>query len=240
MADELGIVDISGLTYSCEMFVGQTLVATITPLTEVVDGNSSRYYGTVPVDTAAGIYDIFYIQDSTIEAVEQREWNGTSFVKLNDIGSTVWTNPERTLTAVQSVSSSGNLGNRLEIYNHTTYTNTWSGLTIPADWKEIYFTAKLDPALEADAHSTILIKVSRVVAVDDGLVYLNGGTSTLVGTLTIDQGSGTVKLDLSKALCAELLMGCSLYYDVKMVNDDDTDQFLISPSLITIKSPVKR
>jgi len=270
MANELGIVDVSGLTYSCEIFSGQTLIATVSPLTEVVDGNSSRYYGDFPSGSATAntSYTFFYIQDSTIEGAEEKRWDGSKLLGPEDfitatgfsthdaasvwsVGTRtltgfgtliadIWSYTTRTLTNVQNNTVSSNVGNRLTITRGITFTDTFSGLTIPANWSKMTFTAKDCPDDQVDSESTLQIEESSPASGEDGLQYLNGTGSTLVATLTTTQGSGTVDINISDEATRLLPVDKQIYYDLKVDLNDGTNQLLVRDGLLEIISTSSR
>ena len=136
---------------------------------------------------------------------------------VSSIAASVWTYATRTLTSTAAATTAAVSGSTLTITAATTYSATLSGLTIPADWLDMWFTVKDDDA-KTDAEAIIQIHKSNPAdAANDGLVYLNAAAGTKAdGSLTVDQAGGTVAITIAASSTDDLgrYSGCG--YDVKV------------------------
>lgn len=106
-------------------------------------------------------------------------------------------------------------GGTLYMRRAVTYDGTISGLSlIPASWTSALFTMKTkEEALEADA--IIQIQVSNPSSGSDGLLLLNGATSTAnYASLSINQGAGTATIHIEDAAMASITPN-DYVYDLK-------------------------
>jgi hypothetical protein len=104
-----------------------------------------------------------------------------------------------------------------------TFSETISGLTIPADWVSAYWTLKAR-VRDTDPLSLLQIVVSNPPDAEDGIVYLNAsatlpdGISIGSGTLTVYQATGLVDIFLEDDLTALLSSKTILGWDVKFID----------------------
>lgn len=112
------------------------------------------------------------------------------------------------LTVVSAVD-----GGTITIYRAVTLDATLAGLTIPADYDTVYWTVKTDADLP-DTVSTIQVNS------DDGLIYLNRAApaDSDLGSITVNQGAGTIGLYLSEEATALLSRTSSLVYSLKALS----------------------
>lgn len=115
-----------------------------------------------------------------------------------------------TLTVVSAVDR-----DVITIYQAVSFQATISGLAIPAGWTKLYFTVKSDPA-QADADAIIQMVETATPAVTDGLLRLNGAAGTAAnGTLTVNQATGVVVIDLVDDTTAVLALATGLHWSLK-------------------------
>ena len=112
------------------------------------------------------------------------------------------------LTVVSAVD-----GGTITIYRAVTLDATLAGLTIPADYDTVYWTVKTDADLP-DTVSTIQVNS------DDGLIYLNRAApaDSDLGSITVNQGAGTIGLYLSEEATALLSRTSSLVWSLKALS----------------------
>lgn len=129
----------------------------------------------------------------------------------------VWAYATRTLTSTAASTTAAVSGSTLTITAATTYSATLTGLTIPADWLDMWFTVKDDDS-KADSASVVQIHKSNPAdAANDGLVYLNGAAGTKAdGSLTVDQAAGTVAIRIEATATDDLTRQSGAGYDVKV------------------------
>ena len=114
---------------------------------------------------------------------------------------------------VTSGISSGNIA----IVIGSTFTGTFSGLTISASWSKIYLTIK-DSLAKTDAQSIIQIVETNPGVGTDGLLYLNGAAGTAGNaSLTVSQAAGTIAVSIADDTTAALSAQSSLHYDLKAI-----------------------
>ena len=127
-------------------------------------------------------------------------------------------------TAVTQVAASD--AGHLTITAGLTFSESVTGLTIPADWVAAIWTLKTS-ASEEDADALVRLRATNPEdAETDGLEWLNGAAPaspmTLAdGSLTVDQAAGSVEIWLSDELTAELAETTGIGWDVKFIDEDD-------------------
>lgn len=115
-----------------------------------------------------------------------------------------------TLTVVSAVD-----GDVLTIYQAVSFQATVSGLSIPAAWTKLWFTAKQDPG-QVDTDAIIQMIETNPAAGTDGLLRLNGAAGTAGnGTLTVSQAAGTVVIDLVDENTDDLALATGLHWSLK-------------------------
>jgi hypothetical protein len=122
-----------------------------------------------------------------------------------------------------------------------TYTETLSGMTIPATWSKIYLTVKANADDERDSEA--LLQILATSGGDGGLQRINGKSPMNAGltsgdaSLTVDQGAGTVAVVISDKAMA-LLNVQSASFDVKYIKDGTTG--LLAEGTFTIQTTETR
>ena len=158
---------------------------------------------------------------------------------VSGIAAAVWTYVIRTLTSTAAQTTAALSGSTLTVTRASTFNATITGLTIPATWTEVYFTAKSDQNL-TDAQSTIQIRVSNPGIGTDGLLYLNGAVGTAAqASLVVNQSGGTVAITITDDATALLVAGQVLMYDLKAKTSMGTTQVLAGESLIINSTPTR-
>lgn len=123
-----------------------------------------------------------------------------------------------------------------------TFDETVSGLTIPSDWDVIYLTVKgvSATAENDDERAMIQILITNGGDAGDGLQRLNGQDATAdkaKGTLTVDQGEGTVQIAIQDDMLALLAAATGLQWDLKYI-DTSSDSGLIVTGTASIINTV--
>jgi hypothetical protein len=131
----------------------------------------------------------------------------------------IWSYSTRTLTSSAAATAAAVAGSTLTLVNGVTFSATISGLTIPATWSKIYFTAKRQ-VNDIDSKSILQVYASTdtsaitVFSRRDPTV-----TEAAYGTLTIDVGAGTIVIAVSDDLDVSALPGIYTY-DIKCLKAD--------------------
>lgn len=143
----------------------------------------------------------------------------------------IWANATRTLTQTAAQVAASVTGSDLAIVRAVTFEATLTGLTIPATWSKIYFTAKRYRAV-ADSEAVVQIVVSSPAApLTDGLLRINRTAGTLAhGSLVVDQALGTVGIVLADD-ASTLLVADAYVYDVKALLADGTSVLLTAANV---------
>jgi hypothetical protein len=171
--------------------------------------------------------------------------SGTDYAEETILPATVvtdiWSADERTLTSTAAQTAAAVEGSTLAIISSATYSATITGLTIAATWDTMYFTIDRSDQLTADddVESRIQIKVTEGGDAGDGLQYLNGASTTAsYGSLTVDQGAGTVDILIADDATVDLIAG-SYVYDLKVIDDDGTSTILTSGTVTVADTPTR-
>ena len=160
-----------------------------------------------------------------IAAIEaQTDDIGAAGAGLTALQALVWAYASRTLTQPAASVLAAVTGSTLNVVKSRTYDATLTGLTIQAAWTGVKFTAKTD-AREPDAASLLQVTVSNpATPTTDGVLYVQGAAATpaqrLQGSLTVDQGAGTVALHLQDDLTAALALLGGARYDITQYYTD--------------------
>lgn len=152
---------------------------------------------------------------------------------------TLWTGAStRTLTSSAAATTAAVSGSTLTVTRFATYSAELSGLTIPADWLEVWLTAKTD-AKDLDSAAVLQVLESNPGAVGDGVQHLEGAAGTAAdGSLTVDQVAGTVTLALGAATDG-LSEHTGLYYDVK-VSATAAGEYQLATGVMHVQTAVTR
>jgi len=135
-----------------------------------------------------------------------------------------------------SVNSALNAG-ALTIYAGETLTTTFTGLTIPSNWKYIDLALK-SVATDTDAQSIVWIRATNPAAGADGLQRLNGATATAAqGSLTVNQAAGTVAVWLADDATTQLT-ATTCVYGLKVIESDGDSSRLCADGTCTISNMV--
>lgn len=138
--------------------------------------------------------------------------------------------------------TTGLVGSTMTITAGAGYSETFSGLTIPATWTAAEFTAKYDLD-DDDTAAVVQIRETNGGAANDGLLYLEGAAIALAnrswGTLTVNQGAGQAVIALTAA--ATILMGeqGGVAYDIKVFRSDGEPAILTGATLNVVLTPTK-
>lgn len=136
--------------------------------------------------------------------------------------------PNRTLTTPAASGSVALDGTDLNITISATYAATVTGLTISASWTKVYFTIKED-LTDTDAEAKLQIKVTNPGTGTDGLIRLNGLTTTAAnGSLAVTQASGTIAILIADDATVSLEENKPYYYDIKQLTSDGKSVILTS------------
>lgn len=135
-----------------------------------------------------------------------------------------------------SVNSALNAG-ALTIYAGETLATTFTGLTIPSNWKYIDLALK-SVATDTDAQSIVWIRATNPAAGTDGLQRLNGATATAAqGSLTVNQAAGTVAAWLADDATTQLT-ATTCVYGLKVIESDGDSSRLCADGTCTISNMV--
>lgn len=147
----------------------------------------------------------------------------------------IWAATTRTLTQTAAAVTATVAGSALTVVRGVTFEATLTGLSIPAAWTKLYFTVKA-AAGALDTASVVQIVVSNPGAGTDGLLYLDGAAGTLAqGSLTVDQGAGTLAIVLADDTTTFLEPG-TYAYDVKAIVTDTSE--LLTAAGLTVTQTV--
>lgn len=183
---------------------------------------------TIPSGAAdEDVYDLVIV--ATVGGVTGRDsvWRG-------GVESLVWASGTRTLTSSAAAVTSAVEGSVLNIVPTVTFSATISGLTIPSDWDKIYLTIK-ESKDDPDSESLAQLVVTNGGDPDDGIVYLDktaiasSDADANDGSLTVDQGAGTVDIAINDEATAELLSHSGdggRPYDLKALKTDNESELL--------------
>jgi hypothetical protein len=130
----------------------------------------------------------------------------------------VWTNSTRTLTQSAAAVTAAVSGSSLAVTRYVDFSATLSGLTISALWTKIYVTCKGQDGDPEDASSEWQLMVTNPAdSVNDGVQYVSGSAASAgqrpMGSLTVDQSSGTIAIAMTDNLTGSFTDG-SFVYDV--------------------------
>lgn len=199
----------------------QDAVVTIYTAAQTLDTTDAAV-DAVKADTTAILEDTGTTLDNLVDDLETR-LTATRAGYLDNLATApataagVWAYGTRTLTSTAAATTAAVSGSTLTITGACTYNATLSGLTIPADWLDMWFTV-MDDDSRADSASIIQIHKSNPAdAANDGLVYLNGAAGTKAdGSLTVDQAAGTVAIRIEATATDDLTRQSGAGYDVKV------------------------
>lgn len=165
-----------------------------------------------------------------------------SLEALHDNGISVTATVALTYNEMQSIADAA-AGIDVSIMRHVDYAKTFGSLTISASWTKMYLTIKRTKD-EADSAAQLQIMVTNPAdSGADGLTYVNGaagGANRTKGSLTVNQGAGTVAVALNDELTAVLNAPAigNWHYDIKQVTASGTS--LLSRGLVAITDAVTR
>jgi len=138
-----------------------------------------------------------------------------------------------TAISVNSALSAG----ALTVYAGETLTTTFTGLTIPSNWKYIDLALK-NVAMDTDAQSIVWIRATNPAAGTDGLQRLNGAAGTAAqGSLTVNQSAGTVAAWLADDATTQLT-ATTCIYGLKVIESDGDSSRLCADGTCTINNMV--
>lgn len=136
----------------------------------------------------------------------------------------IWAYATRTLTQTAAQVVAAVAGSSLSVVKHVDFSASLTGLTISALWTKIWFTIKSDKSADDD-EAKIQIAESNPAAGTDGVLYFNAAAATVAqqaqGWLTVNQGAGTIGIDIDDDLTADLEAG-RYSYDVKLLTASGT------------------
>lgn len=145
----------------------------------------------------------------------------------------LWSYAQRTLTMTAAQVQEAMIGSDLHVVGAVTFTATLTGLTFPAGWSRIFFTAKNSPGAP-DATATVQIVVSNPADAEDGLLFIDGQPVTTLA----DQGSLVVAGDALTITIGDnattLLRAGSLTWDVKALIESDSTSVLLATGNVRI------
>jgi len=232
----------------CRSGTAQTGTATTITLDGSAVATSDYYNGFVCLITAGtGIGQARLIEDydgTTLIATVAGGWatapdNTSVFLLIPSHNP--WLAASRTLTSTAAQTAAAVDGDDLNVVKAATFSATISSLTIPATWAAMYFTVKPASDLgDADTVAVIQIKESNPADGGDGLLYLNGAAATAAnGSLTTNQGAGTVAIVLSDNSTDSLAETGLLCYDLKVLKSDGSSTVLASGNLNISLTPTR-
>lgn len=157
----------------------------------------------------------------------------------------VWAYATRALTQTAAQVAASVSGSDLTITRAVTFSATLTGLTVPATWTKMYFTVKRRLA-QPDSTAIVQVVESNPSDGDDGLTYLNEAAAATPGdgSLTVNQGAGTVVILLTDNATAELPVSANadsnVYeYDVKVLLSDGSSQVLTAADATIAATPTE-
>lgn len=158
----------------------------------------------------------------------------TSFATLAD---DVWAYSPRTLTQTAAQVTSALTGSTLTLTNRVTFSATITGLTIPATWTAIYFTAKVNDH-DPDKNSVLQMVVSNPGAGSDGIKYFLGNAAgsavNAYGSLTVDQPGGEIVIAIADDADFYNAPAASTY-DIKCLLGDGTSVLLVEGGAFNVQ-----
>jgi len=235
MANEIRLAATSGNTYVAQVRqFDNTQIGSDVTLTE--NASTGQFYGTFPSGSATDNtwYDIIYRNGSINVGAVTLFWNGSELLPSDPRD--VWETSSRTLTSTANTVTVAS-GSDIEIIRGVTFSATLTGLTISASWEAVYITIKGDADEDSDTAAIVQLLESNPADGNDGLIRLNGGTTTASwGSITVDQGAGSVAWTLSDDATAVLELNPHLYYDVKILVDDGTSTIANAKSNASVVS----
>ena len=154
-----------------------------------IDGGALNNPTTLPVVTPAASKIVKVVLSAA-------EMNGNKItVVFCDAAGNEWQDAMFVIDTESAASDSPTIGSDLDMICGITFSQTITGLTIPATWTKIYLTIKefMD---EDDTHSILQIVVSNPGVGTDGILYLDETVATALirtyGTLVVNQGAGSI------------------------------------------------
>ena len=150
----------------------------------------------------------------------------------------VWSAGTRTLTqAAVSPTNSITAGNLIGLRGDT-FSQSLTSLGSLANYSALYFTAKTD-YLQADSEA--ILQIVKKPGGSDGLLYLNGATTTTSwGSITIDDANaGDITISLNASATKELVP-MLYHYDVQIVRSVGTPVSTIAVGRLSINEDVTR
>lgn len=175
------------------------------------------HYTAIPAGHRGGVKFYSNAAASTILAfISINPEEGEYIIDPATLVDNVWVAADRTLT-IPAVSGNDPVdGGVVNITIGATFDGTISGLSISASWTKIYFSVKCDKN-EDDNVAEIQIVVSNPSSGSDGLKYLAGAVAATAanGSLTVNQGAGTIRIVIADDATASLDEHSGIYYDVK-------------------------
>lgn len=116
-----------------------------------------------------------------------------------------------------------NKAGHLTVTAGLTFREVVSGLTIPADWKQSFWTLKAK-VRDLDSSAVVQLVSSNPSDPEDGVVYVNAsdtlpaGISVSSGTLSVSQPDGEITIFLEDDLTVLLGPATNLGWDVKFID----------------------
>lgn len=160
-----------------------------------------------------------------------------SLEALRDKGMTL------TYNEMQSIADAA-AGIDISIMRHVDYAKTFGSLSISASWTKMYLTLKRTKE-ESDASAQLQVVVTNPAAGGtDGVLYVNSAAASASqrtqGSLTVNQGAGTVAVALNDELTAIMndTSKGNWVYDIKQVTSVGTS--LLSRGLVAVTDAVTR
>lgn len=129
-------------------------------------------------------------------------------------------------------------GSTITMRRAVTYDGTISGLSaiIPVAWTKCMFTVKIG-AWQPDSQAVIQVQISNPTHASDGLILLNGATSTLANaSLSVNQAGGTVTIHIEDDALAAVSAD-SYMYDLKFYYGT-SDSVATAPATCTVNDVV--
>lgn len=142
---------------------------------------------------------------------------------MSSVVSSVWSNPERTLTYPVVNRQVETNTDYIECIRGDTFERTISALGEISDYSSIYFTVKEFYKKDSDASS--VLQVVKKTAGADGLLYLNGIATeeSSWASITIDNPTtGSITVNVKPEATKELNIKSDYRYDIEIVRDDET------------------
>jgi hypothetical protein len=130
---------------------------------------------------------------------------------------------------------------QLAVINSVSYRETISNVTIPSTWTKIWLTVKRSVERTDDQSILQLVVSNPADDANDGILRLYGAevsTDRTKGSLTVNQGSGTIAIVIENTLELSESVGATYVYDIKAKVADGSTALLCGIADFKVVAPV--